>query len=293
MKVLIDTASDATIAASLVADSFNQWEQTLSRFDPQSELNQLKNAPERWQSISPVLWDVLLAAVWAYHHTNGLIDPTIRPALEAHGYNKTYSALTAEKTPTSYHQSDWERVHIDPSQARVWIPAGVSLDLAGVAKSWAAQMAIQQLWEYPAAAIDAAGDICFRGTPIEFGAWPIGIQPLPGYEEPQMLALRDCAIATSGIDKRTWTQQNGMRAHHIIDPRTGSPSDSDVVRASVIAPSLLEADVAARTLVILGYADGMRWLAGLPNHACLMHLTDGTTTMDPRWDDYLWKEALS
>ncbi len=291
MKVLIDTTTDATSAATMVAESFIQWEHTLSRFEPQSELNLLSRKPDVWQAVSPVLWDVLLAAAWAYQHTNGLIDPTIRPALEAHGYNKTHSALTAENTPTSNHQSGWERVQIDSTQARVLIPRGVTLDLAGVAKSWAAQMAIQQLWEYPAVAIDAAGDICFRGIPAEYGAWPIGIEPLSGYAETPMLALRDCAIATSGIDKRSWKQQDGTRAHHIIDPRTESPSESDVVRASVIAPSLLEADVAARTLVILGYADGTRWLAGLPNHACLMHRTDGTTTTDPRWDDYLWKEA--
>jgi thiamine biosynthesis lipoprotein len=293
MKVLIDTTTDATMAANLVADSFQQWEHTLSRFDPQSELNGLMHAPDRWQTISPVLWDVLLAAAWAYRHTQGIIDPTIRSTLEAHGYNTTYSAIIPGSSPTSYRKSDWERVQIDSTQARVLIPHGVTLDLAGVAKSWAAQMAIQQLWEYPAVAIDAAGDICFRGIPAEYGAWPIGIEPLSGYVETPMLALRDCAIATSGIDKRSWKQQDGTRAHHIIDPRTGLPAQSDVVRASVIAPTILEADVAARTLVILGYAEGMRWLAGIPNHACLMHLADGTTKTDARWNDYLWVESPS
>ena len=289
MRVLIDTTTDATAAATLVAESIQQWEQTLSRFDPQSELNALPGIVDRWQPVSPVLWDVLLAAAWAFEHTGGIIDPTIRPALEAQGYTVNYADIAHPVLSRHTHRSTWGDVKLDPQQARIWIPAGVSLDLAGVAKSWAAQMAIQQLWEYPAAAVDAAGDICFRGIPTEYGAWPIGIETLPGYAEPQMLALRNCAIATSGIDKRTWTQHGGVRAHHIIDPRTGVPSQSDIVRASVIAPTLLEADVAARTLVILGTQQGMDWLATQANHACLVHCADGTTLTDDRWHAYLWE----
>ena len=129
-------------------------------------------------------------------------------------------------------------------------------------------------------------EMCIRDR---YGAWPIGIETLPGYAEPKMLALRNCAIATSGIDKRTWTQHGGVRAHHIIDPRTGVPSQSDIVRASVIAPTLLEADVAARTLVILGTQQGMDWLASQANHACLVHCADGTTLTDDRWHAYLWE----
>ncbi|MFM2308038.1 MAG: hypothetical protein RLY87_158 [Chloroflexota bacterium] len=289
MRVVIDTVTDATDSATLVAESFVQWEHTLSRFDPHSELNLLTRKPDTWQSVSPVLWDVLLAASWAFHHTNGIIDPTIRPALEAHGYDVTYADIRPSTRPLQAFQSTWEQVRIDPTKPRVWIPAGVALDLAGVAKSWAAQMAIQQLSEYPAAAIDAAGDICFRGIPTEYGAWPIGIDHLPGFEEPAMLALAGCAIATSGIDKRFWTLPNGTKRHHIIDPRSGEPAQSSVVRASVIAPTLLEADVAARTLVILGAEAGLHWLTNIPNHACLLHCTDGTTVIDPRWDAYLWE----
>ena len=93
MRVLIDTSTDATSAATLVAESIQQWEQTLSRFDPQSELNALPGIVDRWQPVSPVLWDVLLAAAWAFQHTGGIIDPTIRPALEAQGYTVSYDDI--------------------------------------------------------------------------------------------------------------------------------------------------------------------------------------------------------
>jgi hypothetical protein len=80
------------------------------------------------------------------------------------------------------------------------------------------------------------------------------------------------AIATSGRDQRQWQRADGSIAHHIIDPRTGAPAHSDVVRAGVIAPTLVTADVTARTLVILGYQAGFAWLALHPEYAALLHL---------------------
>ena len=119
MRVLIDTTTDATAAATLVAESIQQWEQTLSRFDPKSELNALPGIVDRWQPISPVLWDVLLAAAWAFEHTGGIIDPTIRPALEAQGYTVNYADIAHPVLSRHTHRSTWGDVKLDPQQARI------------------------------------------------------------------------------------------------------------------------------------------------------------------------------
>ena len=116
-------------------------------------------------------------------------------------------------------------------------------------------------------AVDAASDIAVWGTPPDDDSWPIDIEPLPGYAPPAMLALTPTtAIATSGRDQRQWRRGDGSQAHHIIDPRTGAPTQSDVVRASVIAPTLVGADVAARTLDIR--ASGGIWLASSAPRLC-------------------------
>lgn len=289
MRILVDTPHDATGDCQLVVDAVHQWEQTLSRFIPDSELNTLHHHSDQWQPVSPVLWSVLRTAAWAYTHTNGIIDPTIRRSLEDNGYNTTYTAIHGGHTHTST-LPDWLSVRIDPDTPRVWIPAGLTLDLAGVAKSWAAQHALSLLQHYPAAAIDASGDICLHGSPSDTEAWPIGIDALPGFAEPDMLALRTHAIATSGIDQRRWARSDGTLAHHLIDPRTNAPATSDILRASVIAPTLVAADVAARTLCILGQSAGFAWLASQPDHAALVHCSDGTTHTTPGWAAFLWND---
>jgi FAD:protein FMN transferase len=276
-------------AVTLAIDAFAQWESVLSRFLPDSELNTLSLHPNQWRRCSPVLWDVLVTADWAWRFSDGLIDPTIRANLEAYGYDQTFAAITSTQITHAVPVSGWQQVKLDHKQQQIWLPLGVRFDLAGVAKSWAAQQALQLLRSFPAAAIDAAGDIVVWGTPPADDAWPIDIEPLPGYAAPAMLALTPAtAIATSGRDQRQWRRADGTQAHHIIDPRTGAPTQSDVVRASVIAPTLVGADVAARTLVILGQQAGFAWLAQHPYYAALLHLTDGHTVMSPMWQLHLW-----
>ncbi len=279
-------------AVTLAIDVFAQWESVLSRFRPDSELNTLSLHPNPWRICSPVRWDVLATADWAWHFSNGLIDPTIRDRLEAYDYDQPFAAITSTQITHAVPVSGWQHIQLDHTQQRIWVPQGVSLDLAGVAKSWATQQAVQLLRSFLAAAVDAAGDIVVWGTPPDDDAWPIDIEPLPGYAAPAMLALTPATvIATSGRDQRQWWRADGSPAHHIIDPRTGAPTLSDVVRASVIAPTLVGADVAARTLVILGHQAGFGWLAQHPDYAALLHLTNGQTVVSPTWHNHLWDIA--
>jgi thiamine biosynthesis lipoprotein ApbE len=132
-----------------------------------------------------VLWDVLVTADHAWQLSEGLIDPTIRATLESHGYNQTFANITSTEITNPIPIIGWSQVKLDHQRQQVWVPPGVSLDLAGVAKSWAAQQALQLLASLTAAAVDAAGDIVVWGTPPDDDAWPIDIEPLSGYDTPQ------------------------------------------------------------------------------------------------------------
>jgi len=81
MQIVLAGERDQQGAVSLVRDAFAYNEAVLSRFRPDSELNQLHAHPDTWQACSPVLWQVLELADWAYHYSAGLIDPTIRGGL--------------------------------------------------------------------------------------------------------------------------------------------------------------------------------------------------------------------
>jgi thiamine biosynthesis lipoprotein len=98
--------------------------------------------------------------------------------------------------------------------------------------------------------------------------------------------LGRCGVATSGRNYRRW-QRGGAWKHHIIDPRTGEPAETDVLSATVIAPTVLEAEVAAKVVLILGSREGLAWLGAKPNYAGLVVLEDGQIVRGPRINPYL------
>ena len=113
----------------------------------------------------------------------------------------------------------------------------------------------------------------------------IGNAAYPG-QELFTLHLGRCGVATSGKNRRNWTR-NGLLHHHIIDPRTGIPAQSDVLTATVVAPTVLEAEAAAKALLILGSQAGMAWLEANPLLAGLLILEDGQVVCNTLMQEYL------
>jgi thiamine biosynthesis lipoprotein len=87
------------------------------------------------------------------------------------------------------------------------------------------------------------------GSPDERGGWLVSIADPVTAEDTCTVLLTDSAIATSGRDHRQWVR-DGQPLHHIIDPRTGQPSASAVVSASVIAPDAAHAEIWAKAALI-------------------------------------------
>ncbi len=94
-------------------------------------------------------------------------------------------------------------------------------------------------------------------------------------------------VATSGRDYRRW-QRDGAWQHHILDPRTGQPAATDVLSATVIAPTAREAEAAAKAALILGSREGLEWLETHPAFAGLLILEDSRMRYSHRLYKYLW-----
>ena len=90
------------------------------------------------------------------------------------------------------------------------------------------------------------------GLPEGETSWPIGLEnPLDPDQDLAVLHVHPGAIATSSIAKRKWLQ-DGQIQHHLIDPRTGKPAETDWLSVTVTAPHAAEAEVFAKALLIAG-----------------------------------------
>lgn len=296
-----DVASQNALAQ--VPDWFDDYEDVLSRFRPSSELCALnaQAGSGQWVKVSDTLWQVLATAMRAVDLSQGLVVPTLLPAMNFIGYDRSFDALKAMPTVTLRVGPppvliDAHTIGRDGRTQTVRLPAGAQLDFGGIAKGWAAQQVAQRLSAHGPALVDIGGDIAVSGPRADDAAWPIGVAnpfDLEHESELALLTLRIGSIATSGRDVRQWRNSTGQRLHHLIDPRTGWPAETDVVCATVVAEAGWVAEAGAKAALILGSAEGLAWLEDhSPDIAgALLVLADGRICTTAQWDTLLWRDA--
>jgi len=243
---------------------FAQVEAELSRFRPQSGLSRLNAAAGRGpQPISSMLHEVLALALQAAHASDGIFDPTVLNALQAAGYNRSFELVGTDGASPQHRQkvaasgSGWQRVLLDAAEGTAALPAGLGIDLGGIAKGWTVDQAARHLGQWGPALVDAGGDIRSGGAPGE--PWPVAVQdPFDETRDLAVVSLADNAVATSSIGGRRW-QRDGQPMHHLIDPRTGQPSCSDLHTVTALAPTATEAEITAKVVLLLGRQKGQRY----------------------------------
>lgn len=290
VQAWVDSAvPEAVEALAALPAMFDAWENALSRFRPHSELNWLNAHPAQWVRVSPTLWEVLQLSMAAARVTGGLVTPTILPALENAGYTRSFErgpAAPARRTPPG-RVADWSAVRWRPAHRAVYLPAGVRLDVGGVGKGWAVQMAARWLSRWGSVLVEAGGDIATLGAGPQGAGWPVAVAHPLEQRDVVTLRLRGRAVATSGSDYRRW-QWQGQPRHHLIDPHTGQPARTDVLSVSVTAPSVMRAELSAKAMFLLGAEAGLRWLDAQPGTAALLFTTSGAMLVSPRWHEDLW-----
>ena len=261
VALVVPAGADEAVAAAF--DLFEQWEATLSRFRPDSELSYLNRhsggPPVR---VSRLLFAVAARALEAARATGGLYDPTVLRALEAAGYDRSFELVPIDggrEGPRALLRS-WRQVETDARARTVRLPAGVGLDFGGIAKGLAADAAVGLLGAMglEQALVDAGGDVRVTGRPPADDSWPVAV-PTP--DAVHLVRLTHGAIATSGIGRRRWLRR-GRLMHHLIDPRTGRPAFTGLWSVSVAGPTAAVAEVAAKAAFLLGPEGGRAWLEG-------------------------------
>lgn len=264
----LDTA-DWRAAAPAFAEAqalFVRNESALSRFRPHSELMQLNGRSNQWVPVSDLLWREVTLAVQMADMTNGRFDPTLLHALHHAGYGHSFEQLTtgvrSDKNQTKPRSllGRWREIELDKNRQAVRLPVGVGLDLGGIAKGDTAQQALNLLKNTGPALVDAGGDLVAGLAPANCPGWPVALSA-PWHEAAHTRDLATFwlaggALATSGVDYRSWVQ-DGLVAHHLINPQTGQPAETGALTATVFAPEAAVAEAWATATLIAGMEAGI------------------------------------
>ena len=155
---------------------------------------------------------------------------------------------------------------------------GQAIDLGGIAKGTACNLA-RDVYEkngVTSALLSIGGNIYAKGTKPDGSAYRIGFRDPTSTASASIasITLQDTVFAVSGGYERFF-EQEGIRYHHILDPKTGAPADSDIVSVGVIHPDGTVADFYSTTLFVWGKDKALEYLA---NGGCGM-LLDANNTL--------------
>ena len=292
MLVAIDSPQKPA-ELELVPAWFEDWEQIFSRFRLDSELSMVNRRAGMPTQVSQEFADVFEIALDVERMSGGMVTPVLLDSLLRAGYDRSFDLLAPQQV-FSYPEPilslprlgevDW-----DAATRTICSPPDLHLDFGGIVKGWAATRAVERLKEIGSSLVDAGGDIAVSGPQADGQPWPIGVaNPFNPTENLGLLQIEGGGVATSGRDRRRWLQGSHWN-HHIIDPRSGAPAETDVLTATVIAPSVIQAETAAKTCLILGSQDGLVWLEADPALAGMLVLEDGQCLYSNHFENHLWR----
>ncbi len=269
LTVTLPDRPGAEAAGEQVAAIFEDLEERLSEWRPGSQLAAVNAAAGgeavpvdaevlaliteglRFGALTGGAFDVTWAALWGTWDFRAAAPRVPDPALLAER-----SALV-----------DYRRVEVDPIAGTVRLPEpGMKLGLGGIAKGQALDRAGAWLRAegWTVFTLSAGGQVLAGGQP---GArsWHIGVRDPRGPEDDWFAVVPavDQSVSTSG-DYERFFEVDGVRYHHILDPRTGWPASAGVRSVTVRSPDATTGDALSTALFVLGLEEGLQLVRGLP-----------------------------
>ena len=261
---LLPSAPEPLAAADRERAFVHNFGKRLSRFRTDSELSALNADPSECVGASPLLRAAVGAGLWAADRSGGLVDPTLVRALERSGYDRSLDGVAPAslaqalseappRGPARAHPAAvWRRVAIDDVTRTISRPPGVMLDTGGTGKGLCADAVASRLTGYTRYVVDCGGDIAIGGVGAQLDPYEIAIEHPLTRAPIGLITVARGGIATSGLNVRIWRRADGVYAHHLLDPSTGSPVWSGLVGATALGGSALEAETLSKMALLLG-----------------------------------------
>ena len=284
----MDTVMQATAYGSGADDALQAAEEEIYRLEqlfscqaPEAELARCNRAGQL--TVSAETAALVQTALDLSGATGGAYDPTLYTLSLAWGFSGgAYRVPDAEELRSLLAVTGASRVSVNG--CRVTLQPGTQLDLGGIVKGYAAGQLRKLLTDagIRSAIVSLGGNIAAVGTKPDGSDWQVGLQDP---ENPDtyfgILSVRDACVVTSGGYQR-YFEQDGVRYHHILDPKTGCPAESGLLSVSVVSEDDTLADALSTALFVMGFDEGQAlWRSGtLPFEAVWM-LQDGSVYLTP------------
>lgn len=252
VKVL---GSDGESLAQQCESEINALESVLSRTREDTDIAKLNAADGAPVTLSDEGAKLLSTALDLSAATNGAYDPTVAPLTDLWGIGTEHQQVPAQSDIDAELQNVGI-AHVHENGDAVTLDSGSKIDLGGIAKGYAADLCADILKSADADGLLVLGGNIYAVGTNEGKDWNIGIaDPDDSADTIAAVAVHDLSVVTSG-DYERYFEQDGVRYHHIFDPKTGYPAASGLRSVTVIDENSTRADALTTALFVMGEDKG-------------------------------------
>lgn len=275
---------DAEKAEQAVAAAMSELHRIDAEFSPYIETSQLYRAnqlaPQATAhtplNISAELASIIDKSLYYSRLSDGAFDITFASLGRYYDYRAKLKPSDQQREQL-LPAINYRLIHLNTETNSLWFEhPKVYIDLGGIAKGYAVDRAISVLQSFGVrhATISAGGDSRVLGDKMG-RPWMVGIKNPRGKDEVAItLPLENCAISTSGDYERYFIDEQGERIHHILNPRTGKPTNG-VNSVTIIGPLGFDTDPLSTTVFVMGVKKGLALINQLKDFDAVIIGSDG------------------
>ncbi len=300
------------IDESVIDDAFaliESYERLLSIHIEDSDLDRLaENAGVTPVTVDPFTYDILKTSVEYSQLSGGMFDVTAGPLIDLWAIDPPNGHIpTSEELDTVLPLIGYNRIIFYDNNQVMLADKGMVANLGAIAKGAITDEVKRFLMENGAtsALINAGGNVLPVGTKPDGSAFSVGVQKPEDARGAYLLALEsgDKAVVSSG-DYERYFEVDGQRYHHILNPFTGYPVDTNISQITIVTDDGITADALSTTVLLLGITDGLALIESLDNAEAVfitkdnqIYITEGlrplVTENTAEMDGYTIVEALN
>lgn len=296
-EVLFDTVVTiqlyGTDDSGILDDCFTlcqSFEQTFSSHIETSEISRINNAGGVPVTVSAETLKLIQKGLYYSELSNGIFDITIAPLSSLWDFqNNTGTIPDAEALAAASAHVSYQNVIIDTEASTVCLTdPEAGIDLGGIAKGYIAdrlkEFLVEQKVEH--ALINLGGNVLAVGGKPGGSAYNIGIQE-PFASSGQSItsvSVSSLSVVTSGIYER-YFEKEGKLYHHILNPQTGFPYETDLYGVTILSDSSTDGDALSTICLSLGLDEGLELINNTEGVEALFITTDNALHYSDQYPD--------
>ncbi len=277
MDTVVTLSANGAQAEEAIEESLQRLKELDTLLAPKSEeLEQLsRSAGKQPVKISPELYHILEVSQEYSKRTDGAWDVTAGKLVELWGIGTEHARVpTEEEIAAALQKVGWEHLQLDADGQTAYLEReGMKLDLGGIAKGYAADE-VRRIYEQhgiKSGLINLGASSIYAVGQKEGRDWRIGIRHPRSENTDTCLAiipLSEAALSTSGDYERT-LETDSKKYHHILNPKTGYPSDKGIISNTIIVSGTVKdagmlSDLLTTAVFVMGSESGKTFLETLP-----------------------------